>query len=144
MNHLGMAQIYTLISFSQDWLLNWQRVEKEKQKIQETIRHQQEAALIDQKTKGTPVTKESFMTWRKAFEFEMEAAALSLYKKASKETKFEGKTGRQLFEADRSLATSDVKESIVSPEEDDSEVVAFDADLYKNADLSADSSAEES
>ena len=50
-------QVYTLITFAQDWLIEWDKLERERAKIREKLRFQQEIRELDEKfKKGTPVT----------------------------------------------------------------------------------------
>jgi len=65
------------------------------------------------KFRGTPVTKESFMQWRKNFEAEMAALVANANEEEQMGLSLRMKkqdaklTGKQLFELDKSLVTSD-------------------------------------
>ncbi len=70
---------------------------------------------VRRKRDGTPVTRESFLAWQAKFDAEMEAKAredeakgLDVMIGYARRLGLGRATGRQLFEADASLATSDV------------------------------------
>lgn len=85
-------------------MLDAQRAEEEV--INEKRRKEEEAEQA--KFVGTKVTVESFMEWKKQFDAEMLKKDVILQKEREKELK--GKlSGRQLFEKNRDLATSDAQ-----------------------------------
>jgi hypothetical protein len=142
-SYLGEAQIYTLITFAQDWLMNWAKVEVQRLKMQETLKIQQENLLEEGKLRaGTPVTKETFEAWNRKFMAEFENSA----SKSSKLASSKGKTGKQLFESDKSLASSDIRALKVGAHgEVEGEIFEFDPSLYQggNSDSSSPSEQED-
>lgn len=103
-----MAMIFTMVSIIKEELdnimLDAQRAEEEV--INEKRRKEEEAEQA--KFVGTKVTVESFMEWKKQFDAEMLKKDVILQKEREKELK--GKlSGRQLFEKNRDLATSDAQ-----------------------------------
>lgn len=124
---LTEPQVYTLITFAQDWLVEWSKIEHERAKIQDKLRIQQEIHEMEEKfKKGTPVTKETFTEWNSKFMQEQQLRItqnqlLSMSKL---------KTGRELFEADKSLVASDLQ---TGGDDDDKEAVfEFDPSLYED------------
>ncbi|XP_073229093.1 RWD domain-containing protein 1-like [Porites lutea] len=100
--NLGMAMIFTLVSAAQEKLNEF--VDKLKnRKEEEKLRKEREAEEAEKnKFTGTPVTLETFLAWRRAFEQE------TLQSGKNKEQNFKGKlTGKQLFEQDSSMENSD-------------------------------------
>ncbi|KAL9969509.1 hypothetical protein ACROYT_G021730 [Oculina patagonica] len=100
--NLGMAMVFTIVSAAQEKLnefMNKLKNDKENEKL----RKEKEAEEAEKaRFTGTPVTLETFVAWKKAFEQEM------IQSKATKEETFKGKlTGRQLFEQDASMENSD-------------------------------------
>ena len=96
------------------------------------MRIQQEIAELEAKFRlGTPVTKETFSEWNKKFlqEFELESSANTSTSK--------GKTGRELFESDRTLATSDIQ-----LDDEKETVFEFNPSLYEIANLEDTSSSD--
>ncbi|GAA94085.1 hypothetical protein E5Q_00732 [Mixia osmundae IAM 14324] len=114
---LGMAMIYTLQTALKE-ALNTLVIDIVKRREQAEA---QEAARLEAielaRPKGTPVTKQSFLTWRSSFETEMkikarkadeEALASLPLKEREEAKKYHAKlTGRQLFERHSDLITSD-------------------------------------
>ncbi|CAH3035285.1 unnamed protein product [Pocillopora meandrina] len=100
--NLGMAMIFTLVSAAQEKLNTFaDRLKNEKE--DEKLRKEKEAEEAEKnKFSGTPVTLETFVAWRRAFEQEM------MQTKENKIEMLKGKlTGRQLFEQDDSMRDSD-------------------------------------
>ncbi|KAF7724887.1 RWD domain-containing protein 1 [Apophysomyces ossiformis] len=105
---LGMAMIFTMASFMKDELneivMDSQRSQREAE--EEKRRKEEEAEMA--KFRGTKVTIERFMEWKKKFDKEM--AAKEDQEKIQRAKELKNKlTGRQLFEQDRTLALSDAK-----------------------------------
>ncbi|XP_034384699.1 RWD domain-containing protein 1 [Cyclopterus lumpus] len=106
--NLGMVMIFTLVTAVQEKLneivdLMKNRREEEKQR-KEAEAEEAEKVLFQ----GTVVTIENFMTWKAKFELEM----AELRRKEQKEEEQGGKiklTGKQLFETDHNLDTSDIQ-----------------------------------
>lgn len=119
--------IYTLATSAQEWLLDWQALETQRRRIAETLRLRDlPAPSIDENesssaANGTPVTAESFLAWKQKFDAENRGASCQFGKNLSFASE---KTGRQLFEADKSLVCSDLKSSVDLDEE------IFDPSLY--------------
>ncbi|CUA69432.1 hypothetical protein RSOLAG22IIIB_03958 [Rhizoctonia solani] len=125
--NLGMAMVFALVTHLREALVEviQKRIEKEKQLELEKERQLMEAEAA--RTKGTPVTTESFSQWRIKFTAEMkivqEREEDEKLKTLSPKERDEWKkskskpTGRQLFEKNRDLATSDasyIEEGVTS------------------------------
>lgn len=108
---LGMAMIFTLASALKEQAEALLAARQERRE-QEARRAQQEVERQEQKKfEGTKVTPESFAAWQAKFKLEMrrkelEAEELAL-KRAGPNAPAKKLTGRQLFEGDKTLATSD-------------------------------------
>ena len=123
--HIGEPQIYTLVTFAQDWLDDWAKMEIQRLKMQEKLRIQQEAAEEEARIRsGTPVTKETFKEWNKKFLAEFQSPA-----KEAQGILGRGKTGRELFESDKSLASSDVR--ALGAEGGEAVIFDFDPSLFQ-------------
>lgn len=125
--NLGMAMTFTLVSHLRELLSKLSRSKKEEQdrieKELERLRIEEEEA----KTRGTPVTVESFKAWKAQFDKEMaEKKALEEQEKLKELTPKEREeykkaqtrlTGRQLFERNKNAAAQDeelIEEGTVS------------------------------
>ncbi|XP_072019068.1 RWD domain-containing protein 1-like [Amphiura filiformis] len=104
--NLGMAMVFALVSALQEHLN--ERVDerkkelaKERELIEEEKRKKQEEA--DNILKGTPVTLDSFLEWKDKFDAERRLINST---KASDQSK--KLTGRELFEKNEDLFTSDI------------------------------------
>ncbi|KAJ8779766.1 hypothetical protein J1605_012253 [Eschrichtius robustus] len=106
--NLGMVMIFTLVTAVQEKLneivdqIKTRREEEKKQKEKEA--EEAEKQLFH----GTPVTIENFLSWKAKFDAEL----LEIKKKRMKEEEQAGKnklSGRQLFETDHNLDTSDIQ-----------------------------------
>ncbi|KAG8711860.1 hypothetical protein FRC09_020380 [Ceratobasidium sp. 395] len=114
---LGMAMVFTLITHLREALVTTvqRRAAKEKEVEQEKERQLMEAEAA--RTKGTPVTVESFGAWKIKFMAEMkelqereDEERLKTFTPKERDEWKKAKTkpsGRQLFEKNRDLATSD-------------------------------------
>uniref|UniRef100_A0A8D0BUG4 RWD domain-containing protein 1 n=1 Tax=Salvator merianae TaxID=96440 RepID=A0A8D0BUG4_SALMN len=105
--NLGMVMIFTLVSAVQEKLneivdqIQTRREEEKKQK-------EKEAEEAEKSFHGTPVTIENFLSWKAKFDAEL----LEIKRKRMKEEEQSGKnklTGKQLFERDHNLDTSDIQ-----------------------------------
>ncbi|KAF5890265.1 RWD domain-containing protein 1 [Clarias magur] len=108
MENLGMVMIFTLVTAVQEKLneiIDQMKVRREEEKR----RKEREAEEAEKKAfQGTVVTIENFLAWKARFEREM----AELKRKKQKEDEQAGKnklTGKQLFERDRNLDTSDIQ-----------------------------------
>ncbi|XP_047590191.1 RWD domain-containing protein 1 isoform X2 [Lutra lutra] len=106
--NLGMVMIFTLVTAVQEKLneivdqIKTRREEEKKQKEKEA--EEAEKQLFH----GTPVTIENFLSWKAKFDAEL----LEIKKKRMKEEEQAGKnklSGKQLFETDHNLDTSDIQ-----------------------------------
>ncbi|XP_060761510.1 RWD domain-containing protein 1 [Neoarius graeffei] len=106
--NLGMVMIFTLVTAVQEKLneiIDQMKIRREEEKK----RKEREAEEAEKKAfQGTVVTIENFLAWKARFEQEM----AELKRKKQKEDEQAGKnklTGKQLFERDRNLDTSDIQ-----------------------------------
>ncbi|XP_054249104.1 RWD domain-containing protein 1 isoform X2 [Indicator indicator] len=106
--NLGMVMIFTLVSAVQEKLneivdqMKTRREEEKKQKEKEAEEEEK------QRFHGTPVTIENFLNWKAKFDAEL----LEIKRKKMKEEEQAGKnklSGKQLFEMDHNLDTSDIQ-----------------------------------
>ncbi|KAM9798380.1 RWD domain-containing protein 1 [Neosynchiropus ocellatus] len=106
--NLGMVMIFTLVTAVQEKLneivdMMKNRREEEKQRREKEAEEAEKVAF-----QGTVVTIENFLAWKAKFELEMN----ELRRKRQKEEEQTGKaklTGKQLFETDHNLDTSDIQ-----------------------------------
>ncbi|XP_068590737.1 RWD domain-containing protein 1 [Cebidichthys violaceus] len=106
--NMGMVMIFTLVTAVQEKLneivdMMKNRREEEKQRKEAELEEAEKVAF-----QGTVVTIENFLTWKAKFELEMS----ELRSKRQKEEEQGGKlklTGKQLFETDHNLDTSDIQ-----------------------------------
>ncbi|XP_028837578.1 RWD domain-containing protein 1 [Denticeps clupeoides] len=106
--NLGMVMIFTLVSAVQEKLNEIvdqikSRQEEEKKRKEKEAEEAEKVAF-----QGTIVTIETFLSWKAQFEQEVN----ELKKKKQKEEEQSGKnklTGKQLFERDHNLDTSDIQ-----------------------------------
>lgn len=109
--NLGMVMIFTLVTAVQEKLNEIvdqikSRREEEKERNERKEREAEEAEKFA--FQGTVVTIENFLSWKAKFEQEM----TELKSKRQKEEEQAGKaklTGKQLFETDHNLDTSDIQ-----------------------------------
>lgn len=106
--NLGMVMIFTLVTAVQEKLN--EIVDVMKNRIEEEKRRKEKEAEEAEKVafQGTVVTIENFLAWKATFDLEM----CELRRKKQKEEEQGGKaklTGKQLFERDRNLDTSDIQ-----------------------------------
>ncbi|XP_016090302.1 RWD domain-containing protein 1-like [Sinocyclocheilus grahami] len=126
--NLGMVMIFTLVTAVQEKLneiidqIKSRREEEKQRKERETEEAEKRAF------QGTVVTIENFLSWKAKFEQEM----VELKKKRQKEEEQSGKgklTGKQLFERDHNLDTSDIQFL-----EDSGNSVEVDESLFQDMD----------
>lgn len=106
--NLGMVMIFTLVTAVQE-KLNEIIDQIKNRREEEKLRKEREAEEAEKRAfQGTVVTIENFLSWKARFEQEM----VELKKKRQKEEEQPGKgklTGKQLFETDHNLDTSDIQ-----------------------------------
>ncbi|XP_072317209.1 RWD domain-containing protein 1 [Eucyclogobius newberryi] len=106
--NLGMVMIFTLVTAVQEKLNEIVDAMKTRRE-EEKQRREREAEEAETKAfQGTVVTIENFLSWKATFELEM----TEIRKKRQKEEEQAGKlklTGKQLFETDHNLDTSDIQ-----------------------------------
>ncbi|XP_034029639.1 RWD domain-containing protein 1 [Thalassophryne amazonica] len=106
--NLGMVMIFTLVTVVQEKLNQIIDVMKLR-RDEEKLRKEKEAEEAEKVAfQGTVVTIENFLKWKAQFELEM----AELRRKSQKEEEQAGKvklTGKQLFERDHNLDTSDIQ-----------------------------------
>ncbi|KAM9317398.1 RWD domain-containing protein 1 [Gastrophryne carolinensis] len=106
--NLGMVMIFTLVSAVQD-RLNEIVDQIKTRRDEEKLKKEKEAEEAEKvRFHGTPVTIENFLSWKAKFDAEL----TELKRKKQKEEEQSGKnklTGKQLFETDHNLDTSDIK-----------------------------------
>ncbi|CAI2187905.1 6305_t:CDS:2, partial [Funneliformis geosporum] len=109
---LGMAMVFTLSSLLKDLLTTFVMERKNRKKKDEEDRVRREIEIEQAKFQGTKVTVASFLEWKEMFDKkieEKEKASKNLIAIKKEEAKKLKLTGRQLFEQDESLASSDMK-----------------------------------
>ncbi|XP_018419289.1 PREDICTED: RWD domain-containing protein 1 isoform X2 [Nanorana parkeri] len=103
-----MVMIFTLVSAVQDKLneiVDQIKTRREEDKVK-MEKEAEEAEKV--RFHGTPVTIENFLSWKAKFDVEL----IELRRRKQKEEEQSGKsklTGKQLFETDHNLDTSDIK-----------------------------------
>ncbi|KAI8576878.1 hypothetical protein K450DRAFT_201654 [Umbelopsis ramanniana AG] len=103
---IGMAMIFTMASMLQEELYVVISEGKQARIEAELARVRLAEEAENRKFKGTPVTVDLFLTWKTKFDKEMAEKE----QEAKGKIKTDGKaklTGRQLFEQDKTLASSD-------------------------------------
>ncbi|EPQ58141.1 RWD domain-containing protein [Gloeophyllum trabeum ATCC 11539] len=115
--NIGMAMTFTLVSHLRERLSDVVREKAERQRKEEAEKERQALEAEEARTRGTPVTRESFLAWKKKFDQELAAKKAkeeeerlkAMTPKEREEYKrFQTRpTGRQLFERDKTLATTD-------------------------------------
>uniref|UniRef100_A0A3P8ZAN7 RWD domain-containing protein 1 n=1 Tax=Esox lucius TaxID=8010 RepID=A0A3P8ZAN7_ESOLU len=108
--NIGMVMIFTLVTAVQEKLN--ELVDEIKNRREEEKRRKEEAAEEAEKVlfQGTVVTIENFLSWKAKFDLEM--AELRRKRQKEEEQLHAGKiklTGKQLFETDHNLDTSDIQ-----------------------------------
>ncbi|KAF8582683.1 RWD-domain-containing protein [Ramaria rubella] len=115
--NIGIAMTFTLISHLRDKLLTLLQDRAEHARREAVEKERLEIEAEEARTRGTPVTPQSFLEWKHKFDKEM-----AVRRAAEQEERLKGLppkereelrkiatrlSGRQLFERDRNLATSD-------------------------------------
>jgi len=115
--NIGMAMTFTLVSHLREELSALVRKREEQRKHEESEKERLAIEAEEARTRGTPVTLESFKTWKTNFDKE-----IAQKRERTEDEKLKGLTpkerdevkklatrltGRQLFERNRDLATSD-------------------------------------
>uniref|UniRef100_A0A8D3BW19 RWD domain-containing protein 1 n=1 Tax=Scophthalmus maximus TaxID=52904 RepID=A0A8D3BW19_SCOMX len=106
--NLGMVMIFTLVTAVQEKLneiVDLKKNRQEEEKRQKELEAEEAEKVLFQ---GTVVTIENFLAWKAVFELDM----MELRRKRQKEEEQAGKpklTGKQLFETDHNLDTSDIQ-----------------------------------
>ncbi|KAH8556515.1 ubiquitin-conjugating enzyme/RWD-like protein [Umbelopsis sp. PMI_123] len=103
---IGMAMIFTMASMLQEELYSVISEGKQARIEAELAKARLAEEAENRKFKGTPVTVELFLTWKAKFDKEIAEKE----QEAKGKIKTDGKpklTGRQLFEQDKTLASSD-------------------------------------
>lgn len=126
--NLGMAMVFALVSATQEFL-NQMIDDLKKEKKQQLEREEEAKRLAEEERdkllKGTPVTIESFLSWKE--EFDREIAELK-NKKQQQEGSNKKLTGKELFMTDKNLDTSDMDLL------DESDKVEVDESLFQEID----------
>ncbi|KIJ44363.1 hypothetical protein M422DRAFT_168444, partial [Sphaerobolus stellatus SS14] len=115
--NLGMAMTFTIVSHLQEKLPKLLHAKLQKRQEEEQEQERIELEAEEARTRGTPVTPESFLAWKARFDKEMAKKKAAEWDERfkmlpAKEREEQRKvatrlSGRQLFEKDRNLATSD-------------------------------------
>lgn len=124
--NMGMAMVFALVSASQEFLnerVDDIKKEKEKQLEKEEEEKRKAEEERDQLLKGTPVTIETFLTWKEKFDKEM---AEMTKKNHQQEGPTKRLTGKELFMSDNALDTSDMDLL------DESDKVQVDESLFQD------------
>ncbi|TFK54906.1 RWD-domain-containing protein [Heliocybe sulcata] len=125
--NVGMAMTFTLVSHLRERLAAIVRENAERKKQKEMEEERRVLEEEEARTRGTPVTLESFLAWKKKFDQELasrkakeEEEKLKAMTPKEREEYKKAQTrpsGRQLFERDKTLAATDeslVEEGTVS------------------------------
>ncbi|RKP01503.1 hypothetical protein CXG81DRAFT_18723 [Caulochytrium protostelioides] len=107
---VGMAMTMTIVAAAQETVERLLREEAAREAVLQREREEAREREVMKKFEGTKVTRETFTAWNTRFMAEM--AAIEAKKKDAKTRADEAMrakrpTGRQLFETDKSLASSD-------------------------------------
>uniref|UniRef100_A0A8C6X4S9 RWD domain-containing protein 1 n=1 Tax=Naja naja TaxID=35670 RepID=A0A8C6X4S9_NAJNA len=106
--NLGMVMIFTLVSAVQERLNEIVDLIKTRREAEKKQKEKEAEEAEKQCFHGTPVTIENFLRWKATFDLEL----LEIKRKQMKEEEQCGKnklTGKQLFETDHNLDTSDIQ-----------------------------------
>ncbi|KAI0736969.1 RWD-domain-containing protein [Fomitopsis betulina] len=138
--NLGMAMTFTLAAHLREQLSALTRSRAERREREETEKERRAIEAEEARTRGTPVSIESFSAWKAIFEKELAA------KKAKEEAeRLKGMTpkereeykrlatrlsGRQLFERDQNLANDD--DSLVEEGAESVDITQYDRTAVEN------------
>jgi len=115
--NIGMAMTFALVSHLREQLYTLVEAREKKREQEEAEKERLAIEAEEAKTKGTPVTLQSFSVWKAAFDKE-----IAVKRGREEDEKLKGLTpkerdefkrihtrltGRQLFERDKNLATAD-------------------------------------
>ncbi|EHB15275.1 RWD domain-containing protein 1 [Heterocephalus glaber] len=106
--NLGVVMIFTLVTAVQEKLNEIVDQIKTRREEEKKLKEKEAEEAEKQIFHGTPVTIENFLCWKAKFDAEL----LELKKKRIKEEEQAGKnklSGKQLFETDHNLDTSDIQ-----------------------------------
>lgn len=125
--NLGMAMTFALVAHLREELSALVKARAQRRKEEEAEKERLAIEAEEARTRGTPVTIESFKAWKAMFDKEMaikkareeeeKLKALSPKEREEYKKSATRPTGRQLFERDRNLAISDdnlIEEGAVS------------------------------
>ncbi|KAI0807121.1 RWD-domain-containing protein [Fomes fomentarius] len=115
--NLGMAMTFTIVTHLRERLSSLVREREERIRKEDTERERRALEAEEARTRGTPVTVESFRVWKTKFDKEMAAKrareeeekvkGLSPKEREEYKRSHTRLSGRQLFERDRNLGTLD-------------------------------------
>ncbi|KAI0670478.1 ubiquitin-conjugating enzyme/RWD-like protein [Trametes maxima] len=115
--NLGMAMTFTLVAHLRERLSGLMHEREERKRRDEAEKERRALEAEEARTRGTPVTVESFKAWKIKFDKEMatkraheeeeKLKGLSLKEREEYRKTHTRLSGRQLFERDRSLGTLD-------------------------------------
>jgi len=132
---LGMAMVFSLVTIMEDWLADLARSKIKPQTASDLRAEHDSAGLFDNAAltiRGGPVTPASFAEWHTQFlsdQASKTASIAEINKRVLDSQASTGKlTGRQLFERNRALATSDIAFA-----EDEGMAIA-EEDIYEGLD----------
>ncbi|XP_072913552.1 RWD domain-containing protein 1 [Hemitrygon akajei] len=105
--NIGMVMIFTLVTAVQEKLNEIVDQIKSRKEMEKLLKEKEAEEIEKAVFHGTPVTIENFLSWKARFDTE-----LTEIKKKQKEDEQSGKvklTGKQQFETDHNLDTSDIQ-----------------------------------
>ncbi|KAL7637480.1 UNVERIFIED_CONTAM: hypothetical protein RMT77_012208 [Armadillidium vulgare] len=121
--NLGMVMVFTLVSFTLEWLNNKIESDKKKQEEEKELKKKALEELERKKFEGTRVTVESFLAWKRKFI----AERFPFLEKEKDDEKGRKLTGKELFLKDSTLNESDL--NFLGAEGDE---VAVDESLFQD------------
>ncbi|XP_050701183.1 RWD domain-containing protein 1-like [Eriocheir sinensis] len=103
--NLGMVMVFTLVSYSLEWLSTHKEGLARSAKEEKELRKKELEEAERKKFEGTRVTVETFLAWKALFDKELQALRSEKEREEEKNKKF---TGRELFQKDDTLNESDL------------------------------------
>ncbi|KAK8388892.1 hypothetical protein O3P69_020682 [Scylla paramamosain] len=103
--NLGMVMVFTLVSYSLEWLTTHKEGLARTAKEEKERRKYEQEEAERKKFEGTRVTVETFLAWKAKFDKEILALRSEKEREDEKNKKF---TGRELFQKDNTLNESDL------------------------------------